>query len=183
MVRPSISCTLRPWGITAANAPVLVSNCCLFAVIMWVSWMQVSLVFRAGCIGGHIPYVEVLKVGALDVWSKPFVAQGEAGGWSFSASCMSLCWRCCLWWECLSFSYPLHHDCILTYPVCGGCSTTFWILFSGNCFMYSCTLNIHMVEGEFRSLLYCYLGPSTTIILIFNLNTSFRDLFSSYYNN
>ena len=39
---------------------------------------------------GAIPQVEVLKVKALDVGSKPFTPQGEAGSWEFPSNSMVL---------------------------------------------------------------------------------------------
>lgn len=35
--------------------------------------------------------MEVLKVGVLDIGSKPFTSQGEAGGGEFSSNCASSC--------------------------------------------------------------------------------------------
>lgn len=52
----------------------------LFAVILWVSWMQAPSASRVRCFRDHIPQVEVLKIGALDVGSKPLTLQGEASG-------------------------------------------------------------------------------------------------------
>ena len=34
----------------------------------------------------------VLKVGVLDVGSKPFAPQGEAGSWEFPPGCLALYW-------------------------------------------------------------------------------------------
>ena len=48
-------------------------------------------------IWGPIPKVAALNPGALDVWSKPFAPQREAGSWGFPPNCMVLCQCWGLW--------------------------------------------------------------------------------------
>lgn len=56
--------------------------------------------------------MEVLKVGASDVGSKPFTCQGEAGSCWFPPSCVFLGWV--LWQYCVSaFPNPFKVDIIL----------------------------------------------------------------------
>ena len=45
---------------------------------------------QSSAIGMHIPWVEAIEFGVLDVWSKHFPPQGEAGSWR-----SPLEWGCC----------------------------------------------------------------------------------------
>lgn len=44
--------------------------------------------FQSGVFWGMVTQMEVLKVGTLDVGSKPFTPQGEAGSCEFPPDCM-----------------------------------------------------------------------------------------------
>lgn len=78
MVLLSAASALDPGGIATESSSEPVKNCSLFAIVLRVSWTQASLAFRARFFWRPIPQVEVLKVGTLDVESKPFTSQEEA---------------------------------------------------------------------------------------------------------
>ena len=77
-------------------------------------------------IWGPVLWVAVLNVGALDVWSKPFIAQGKAGSWNFPPNCVALCWQWGLLQECVtSFDISLFSvtQCVgVTQPISGSLS-------------------------------------------------------------
>ena len=66
-------------GGLATGSPLTIAP--LFAIVLWVLWMQASLAFRAEYFLGPIPQMGILKVWALNVGSKLFTPQGEPGSW------------------------------------------------------------------------------------------------------
>ena len=59
------------------------------------------------------PQVAAIKAGALDLWSKPFTPQAEAGSWGLPLNCMALGWEWDLWWECIP-AFPTHFEVLCT---------------------------------------------------------------------
>ena len=58
-----------------------IKNCFLFAIIKWVLWTQAPVAFKIG-VWGPTLQVEVLKVEALDVQSKPLLLREKLRVWS-----------------------------------------------------------------------------------------------------
>ena len=59
---------------------------------------------------GPVPYVGVLKVGTLNMGSKLFTPQGEAGSWGFPP----IVWHCAV-------AFPTHFDvAIFLFAQCVG---------------------------------------------------------------
>lgn len=90
--------------------------------------MKSSVSFQIGVLGG-CPLGDSLKIGALDVGSKPFTLQGEAGSCEFLLDCTSLCQGWGLWQECVSaFPTSFNAGFFLIYPICRIFSASFWII-------------------------------------------------------
>lgn len=67
---------------------------------------------------GLIPQVGVLKVGVLDVRSKPFAPHGEARSWEFAPNYTILCQEQGLWQECVSALPTRFNVGILSFAQC-----------------------------------------------------------------
>ena len=98
---------LSPVGIAAALLAGPLRTASLFAVVLWDLWAQVSLAFRARCLGVH-PSGGAVDTEALDVWSK-LSPLGEAGSWGFHPDCMGLSPGVGWWLEMIS-AFPNHFD-------------------------------------------------------------------------
>lgn len=90
---------------------------------------------------------------------------------------MPLCSGRGLWWECVCFIqpfYPFQKGYFLVHPLCSNHSASFWISFTGNFSVCSCTFGVFRGGGEFRSLLLHHLGTEPFILftcfLIFSTN-------------
>ena len=142
----------------------------LFAVVLWHSKMQAPIGFQTLVIWGPIPWVAALKVGVLDVWSKPLTLQREAGSWRFLPYCMALVWGCGVWREHISLSNPFQCGYFLSHPICKSCSSSFRISLRGHFSMCICPFGAFMGGGKFRSLLCCHFGWVSHLYSFFNLN-------------
>lgn len=151
----------RVWGGRRQLQKMLVYrfNNCLFIGCSPVGLVNDGPVgSRSSVIWVHSPWVEAIEFGVLDVWSKPFPPQGEAGSWRF----------------------PPNVGAVAQGGVCGeGASQLFlpvagWV-FSVLCNVYEslnlspdlsqresicieCILGVSMGGGKFGSLLCCHLG-------------------------
>lgn len=89
--------------------------------------------FQSEVFWGMITNMEVLKVGSLDIGSKPFTPQGEAGGCEFPPTCVAIPGVRLIPRVCLSFSYPFPLGYFLLHPLCRSHLANFWIFSRGNC--------------------------------------------------
>lgn len=84
----SKQCTVRNESLTIKGSHTPIKNC-FFAAILWDSWTQ-RLLALSWVFWEPIPGMGALKVGTLDVWSKHFALQGEAGSRELPPSCIVL---------------------------------------------------------------------------------------------
>lgn len=85
-------CT-EPWRITTVSAGMPIRTASLFAMF-WGLMNRSPTDFQNWVFWEPIPQVEVLKVRALDVWSKPSVPQGGVVRLEFPPNFMALLWEC-----------------------------------------------------------------------------------------
>lgn len=69
----------------------LVVNSVIVAMLLWSHRHKPRWLSEQGVLGGAIPQVEVLKFGALDVGSKSFATETEAGSCEFPPDYTLLC--------------------------------------------------------------------------------------------
>lgn len=111
-----------------------------FSIVVQVLWSQGPLAFRAIGFRGPFLSCKSKKCGSnpLLFREKPRVVSSL-----LTADChvrMGFMVRLCF-----SFSYTLLCGFFLIYPMCKSCSVIFWVVFSGNCFVYS--FEIHCIHG------------------------------------
>ena len=111
---------LRLGGIAVVSAPVLVKYYFFICYSLmgladtgrvgFQSWVFLELISKVG----------VLKVGLVDVETKPFTPQGEAGSWGFLPNCVMLCQGWSLWWECVSALLTCFDIGVFSFSQCVG---------------------------------------------------------------
>ena len=119
--------------------------------------------------GGAVPQMAALKVGVLDVCSKPFVPLGEAGSWGSPSWLQGTMPRVgFMMRECLSLLNPFRYGYFLSCPMCRSHSTSFWISFRGNRSICSCIFGVSMGGRKVRNLLCHHLGDVTLVSLFYS---------------
>lgn len=63
---------------------------CSFVSVLWVSWMEAPLAFRAKFLCEPLPSMRVLKLEVLDMGSKSFHPEREKLRVEFLPDCMTL---------------------------------------------------------------------------------------------
>lgn len=113
---------------------------------------------RLGLMDTKPSQVEVLKVEALDVQSKPLVLRKKLRVWS-SLQILWLWARSGVYDECIS-AFPTHFNVgyFLIHSMYTSLSAYFWISFISNCSLCSCTFRVYVGRGKFRKLLCCHLA-------------------------
>lgn len=98
-----------------------------------------------------VPWVGISKVGVLEVWSKPFTLQGEAGSWGS----LPIVWHCSgdgVCGESVSQPFLPVSMCVFFQPPHKQESASFWISLRGSCSMCNFTFGSSERRGKFTIL-------------------------------
>ena len=116
-------------------------NNCFFSLV--VLWTQTSLAFELSVLKA-CPWVNVLRVGVLNVGPNPLLLRKELGFMSFVVPGKGFMARMCLR---LSYLFPCgyFHMCLTHSSL----SASFWISFRGSCSVCSCTFGVSVGRGEY----------------------------------
>lgn len=148
------------WGVGQIGVQILASlvvNSVIFAILLWSHGQNSCWLSEQGVLGGPIPQVEVLKVGALDFGSKSFATQTEAGSCEFPPDYMFCARSEYDGKPFLPISLSLG---IFSFIQCVGVAhLCFWISFRRSCSVCSCRFGVFTGRDEFWKLLCLHLGP------------------------
>lgn len=140
------------WATVSAVCPLRIVS--LFSIVLWVSWIQALLVFRAIYFWGLSLRRSIKSWGdRYEVWTLLSLQKSwelRVPSWLYgTVPAMGFSVR-----DCLSLFYLFWCRCYIIHPMCRSCSVSFWISFRGNCFthMCSCTLGMSIEGGELKSL-------------------------------
>lgn len=82
MFLPDFS-ALNPWGIALVSASVPIKTYFFVCYSLYESYGCTPHWLSEQGVWEPVPWMRVLRVGALDVWYKPFIPQGRSGSWKF----------------------------------------------------------------------------------------------------
>ena len=133
----------------------IVSACVPFECYFFVFYSLVSL--KDASPNGFMRYLfwgPCLSGESLKSWSARCGVQilcfsGRIQRWEFPPDCMALRWGYGLWLECVS-AFPTHFnvDIFLINLMCRNHPASFWIFFTGNCYVCSCTFSASLRVGS-----------------------------------
>lgn len=92
---------LNPGGLAVVSTHAPFKNC-FFVCKYPVGVMDTRLALKNQVLWGSVPWVRVLKVKVLHMWSKPFPCQGETGSWVVLSWLYGAVFVWSLWRECAS---------------------------------------------------------------------------------
>lgn len=121
--------------------------------------------FQSGVFWRPVSHVGVLKVGVLDVWSKPFILQGEARIWH-SLLIVQCCVRGGIYGEHVSQPFPPVSVYFLSHLKYRNSSVLFWVPHRGHCSVHSCIFGASWEEGNSGASYIAILVCSQHIIVL-----------------